>query len=157
MWFLRDLWVGGYWRNEMCLSQKLYLWGESCLWQELVTVFFVWGKTREKKMCCCFSRQLSTSGTVCGTDGTSYNSECDLRNAACQQQKFIVIASKGHCGKWGLCFYKSNGAGLCILCMLKLNFISVPSISFKFFGKFAFSVLEKFFKSVSLRCTFKFF
>ena len=54
--------------------------------------------------CCCFLVKLSGSGVVCGTDGTSYNSECDLRNSACQQQKFIVITSKGHCGKVVLFF-----------------------------------------------------
>ena len=36
---------------------------------------------------------------MCGTDGVTYANECDLRMAACRQQKFVVVASKGHCGR----------------------------------------------------------
>ncbi|VBB29084.1 unnamed protein product [Acanthocheilonema viteae] len=37
------------------------------------------------------------SGTICATDGNTYRSECHMRQAACQQQKFIVIAFRGSC------------------------------------------------------------
>uniref|UniRef100_A0A1I8EK75 Agrin n=1 Tax=Wuchereria bancrofti TaxID=6293 RepID=A0A1I8EK75_WUCBA len=37
------------------------------------------------------------SGIVCATDGVTYLSECHMRQAACQQQKFIVIAFRGPC------------------------------------------------------------
>ncbi|KAM3719107.1 Agrin [Dirofilaria immitis] len=37
------------------------------------------------------------SGTICATDGITYLSECHMRLAACQQQKFIVIAFRGFC------------------------------------------------------------
>nr|CDP92328.1 Bm4004, isoform j [Brugia malayi] len=37
------------------------------------------------------------SGIVCATDGVTYRSECHMRQAACQQQKFIVIAFRGPC------------------------------------------------------------
>ncbi|VDO58328.1 unnamed protein product [Onchocerca flexuosa] len=37
------------------------------------------------------------SGTICATDGITYRSECHMRLAACQQQKFIVIAFRGSC------------------------------------------------------------
>ncbi|VDK73629.1 unnamed protein product [Litomosoides sigmodontis] len=37
------------------------------------------------------------SGTICATDGITYRSECHMRQAACQQQKFIVVAFRDSC------------------------------------------------------------
>uniref|UniRef100_A0A915PPS5 Agrin n=1 Tax=Setaria digitata TaxID=48799 RepID=A0A915PPS5_9BILA len=37
------------------------------------------------------------SGMICATDGITYPSECHMRLAACQQQKFIVVAFRGSC------------------------------------------------------------
>ncbi|VDM51265.1 unnamed protein product, partial [Toxocara canis] len=34
---------------------------------------------------------------ICATDGVTYFSECHMRLAACQQQKFVVIAFRGSC------------------------------------------------------------
>ena len=42
---------------------------------------------------------LSSSAyqTVCGSDGVSYGSECDLRLAACRQQVNVAVAYEGPC------------------------------------------------------------
>uniref|UniRef100_A0A1I7VLR2 Agrin synaptic family protein n=1 Tax=Loa loa TaxID=7209 RepID=A0A1I7VLR2_LOALO len=37
------------------------------------------------------------SGMICATDGITYPSECHMRQAACQQQKFVMIAFRGSC------------------------------------------------------------
>ncbi|EJD76276.1 laminin subunit gamma-1 [Loa loa] len=34
---------------------------------------------------------------ICATDGITYPSECHMRQAACQQQKFVMIAFRGSC------------------------------------------------------------
>ncbi|KAG8224571.1 hypothetical protein J437_LFUL003090, partial [Ladona fulva] len=45
---------------------------------------------------------------VCGTDGKTYRSECDLQVASCRNQEFIAVAFEGDCDlcrhvrcKWG--------------------------------------------------------
>ena len=40
-----------------------------------------------------------TQTPVCGTDGESYASECEMRISACNNQQFVVVANKGDCGK----------------------------------------------------------
>lgn len=34
---------------------------------------------------------------VCATDGITYESECHMRKAACEQQKFVMVSFKGSC------------------------------------------------------------
>lgn len=34
---------------------------------------------------------------ICGSDGKTYNSECEIKMAQCKAQKLITVASKGPC------------------------------------------------------------
>ncbi|XP_052821289.1 agrin-like isoform X2 [Mya arenaria] len=47
--------------------------------------------------CVCPTGCASTTARVCGTDGVTYNSECEMRVASCKSQKSIIIASFGDC------------------------------------------------------------
>ncbi|CAG9855043.1 unnamed protein product [Phyllotreta striolata] len=37
------------------------------------------------------------NGTICGTDGISYTSECELRMASCKTKQYVIVAYKGNC------------------------------------------------------------
>ncbi|KAL3289355.1 hypothetical protein HHI36_022791 [Cryptolaemus montrouzieri] len=55
--------------------------------------------TSEGKCVCskvCQNVKLN-NGTVCGTDGVTYSSECELRLTSCKLQQFILLAYKGTC------------------------------------------------------------
>ncbi|XP_052235644.1 agrin-like isoform X3 [Dreissena polymorpha] len=47
--------------------------------------------------CVCPSECSPSVAKVCGTDGVTYNSECELRVASCKNQLPIVISSFGDC------------------------------------------------------------
>uniref|UniRef100_A0A2K6T9V0 Agrin n=1 Tax=Saimiri boliviensis boliviensis TaxID=39432 RepID=A0A2K6T9V0_SAIBB len=47
--------------------------------------------------CVCPRCEHPPPGPVCGSDGVTYNSTCELREAACQQQKQIEEARAGPC------------------------------------------------------------
>ena len=37
--------------------------------------------------------------TICGNDGQTYTSDCEMRKTSCQQGKLISKAYDGNCGK----------------------------------------------------------
>lgn len=52
--------------------------------------------------CVCPRCERPPPGPICGSDGVTYQSACELREAACQQQKHIEEARAGPCeeGRW---------------------------------------------------------
>ncbi|GFR31289.1 agrin [Trichonephila clavata] len=36
---------------------------------------------------------------VCGDDGKTYHSECDMRKSGCEVQKLLIVNYRGACGK----------------------------------------------------------
>uniref|UniRef100_A0A3B5KIV7 Kazal-like domain-containing protein n=1 Tax=Xiphophorus couchianus TaxID=32473 RepID=A0A3B5KIV7_9TELE len=48
---------------------------------------------------CCHHACTLTSDPVCGSDGQSYRSPCEMRAMGCTLQKDIRIQHKGPCGE----------------------------------------------------------
>ncbi|KAG8193211.1 hypothetical protein JTE90_005559 [Oedothorax gibbosus] len=50
--------------------------------------------------CRCEETCPDTFSPVCGNDGVTYSSECQLQMASCTQQRKILIHHQGQCGKF---------------------------------------------------------
>nr|CAD7395885.1 unnamed protein product [Timema cristinae] len=48
--------------------------------------------------CVCPESCIEVHAPTCGTDGNTYNNECELRVASCRNNQFVVVAYKGDCG-----------------------------------------------------------
>ncbi|KAM7030447.1 LOW QUALITY PROTEIN: agrin [Acridotheres tristis] len=72
----------------------------------------------ESGRCVCPTECVPSAQPVCGTDGVTYGSECELHVRACTQQKNIGVASQGHCKSCGhsLCSFGSRCVGGQCLC-----------------------------------------
>lgn len=55
----------------------------------------------ETGRCVCPTECVPSSQPVCGTDGNTYGSECELHVRACTQQKNILVAAQGDCSESG--------------------------------------------------------
>lgn len=47
----------------------------------------------------CPTECVSSSQTVCGSDGNTYGNECELHVRACTQQVNIEVAAQGDCSE----------------------------------------------------------
>ncbi|XP_067005728.2 agrin-like [Anabrus simplex] len=47
--------------------------------------------------CVCPETCVDVRAPVCGTDGNTYKSECELRVSACRNKQFVIVAYKGDC------------------------------------------------------------
>ena len=52
--------------------------------------------------CVCTMECVDSHQPVCGSDGTTYNSECELHVRACMEQMDLRVVSQGECSK---CIY----------------------------------------------------
>ncbi|XP_062961532.1 agrin isoform X2 [Cynocephalus volans] len=58
----------------------------------------VWDEDSEDGPCVCgFSCQSVPRSPVCGSDGVTYGTECDLKKARCESQRELYIAAQGAC------------------------------------------------------------
>lgn len=53
----------------------------------------------QQAYCKCRETCSDVFAPVCGSDGVTYSSDCQLKMAACAQQTRIYIAHHGQCGK----------------------------------------------------------
>ncbi|XP_065277420.1 agrin [Emys orbicularis] len=67
----------------------------------------------ETGRCVCPTECVSSSQPVCGTDGNTYGSECELHVRACTQQTNIQVAAQGDCKSCGsaVCAFGSKCVG----------------------------------------------
>ncbi|XP_074916320.1 agrin isoform X8 [Chelonoidis abingdonii] len=67
----------------------------------------------ETGRCVCPTECVSSSQPVCGTDGNTYGSECELHVRACTQQTNIQVATQGDCKSCGstVCAFGSKCVG----------------------------------------------
>uniref|UniRef100_A0A8C3LAK7 Agrin n=1 Tax=Chrysolophus pictus TaxID=9089 RepID=A0A8C3LAK7_CHRPC len=67
----------------------------------------------ETGRCVCPTECVPSSQPVCGTDGNTYSSECELHVRACTQQKNILVAAQGDCKSCGstVCSFGSTCVG----------------------------------------------
>uniref|UniRef100_A0A8C3PNT1 Agrin n=1 Tax=Calidris pygmaea TaxID=425635 RepID=A0A8C3PNT1_9CHAR len=67
----------------------------------------------ETGRCVCPTECVPSSQPVCGTDGNTYGSECELHVRACTQQTNILVAAQGDCKSCGstVCSFGSKCVG----------------------------------------------
>uniref|UniRef100_A0A8C5THV0 Kazal-like domain-containing protein n=1 Tax=Malurus cyaneus samueli TaxID=2593467 RepID=A0A8C5THV0_9PASS len=69
--------------------------------------------------CVCPTECVPSAQPVCGSDGNTYGSECELHVRACTQQRDIVVAAQGPCSECRLCpFFCPFCPFFCLLCGL---------------------------------------
>ena len=51
-------------------------------------------------VCRCPQKCFGQNDPVCGSDGKTYKSECELKRVSCNQQKPLKVKKKGRCGTY---------------------------------------------------------
>uniref|UniRef100_A0A3B3TKD4 Kazal-like domain-containing protein n=1 Tax=Poecilia latipinna TaxID=48699 RepID=A0A3B3TKD4_9TELE len=57
-------------------------------------------KERKDGRCVCPSECVESHQPVCGSDGHTYQSECELNVRSCTEQVELRVVSQGECSKW---------------------------------------------------------
>lgn len=53
----------------------------------------------DKAVCACPEVCPLEINLVCGSDGFTYDNECQMRRAACRKPEMLTVRWRGHCGK----------------------------------------------------------
>lgn len=99
------------WHKSTCRMRKVYTHKTHTLWASALLSCLHLAKACancsfgaicdiQTEQCVCVSECVESYQPVCGSDGITYNSECELNVRGCEKKMDLRVVSQGECSKW---------------------------------------------------------